>query len=94
VPDPTSPTADLLVSAVTPCLDPAATGARVFGLSVLYQHGAIVKPYFAGDDPLSRAERTCIAAAIKGLAGADAPASGVVQYVGRGSASALTITLR
>jgi hypothetical protein len=66
----------------------------VFGLSVLFARGAIVKPYFAGSDPLSRTERTCIATAIKGLAGDGAPTSGVVQYVGRGTAAALSIAPR
>ena len=53
-----------------------------------------MKPYFAGSDPLSRTERTCIATAIKGISGDGAPTSGVLQYVGRGTATTLAIAPR
>jgi hypothetical protein len=84
---------DLVTGAVTPCVA-ASTKTRIFGLSLAMGKSGVAKAYFGSDDPLTPEERRCIGAAVKGLAGSDAPRTGNVELRARAAPEGVTITLR
>ena len=83
---------DKIMASVKGCLaEPDA--AKSFGFSLMYRAKIAGKTYFDGDNP-TKAERTCISAAVKGMTADDAPEAGDYLYMIRINAQGMTIKSR
>ncbi len=69
-----------IAQAIASCIPDGHKGVRVVGLSLLYKGGAVQKPYWSGTEGMTPAERGCAGRALRGLAPAGAPDSGVLEY--------------